>query len=225
MMEVKIVNRLLWVCSWVTAGGCFLLCPLLAADLQLGKIPSLPPSDTVSESIRETLQPEGFEVTAEGRVIGEFWLRRGLPLKESAYVPLGVSFGSLAEGILIGVARFPEGWADYKSKPVPAGIYTLRYGIQPADGNHMGVSLHRDFLLLIPASEDEGPEALYSPERLIALSQKVSGTSHPSVLSLFPVEGHPASPRLAKNDLDQRVIEVNVGSLSFALVVVGKGES
>ena len=222
MMEVKTPSRRLWWCLWAMASGHFLLCPLLGADLQLGKIDRAPP-DVISQDIREALSPEGFQVAVESRAVGEFWLRKEVPLKESAYSPLGVSFGRLAEGTLVGVARFPEGWKDYKGKPVPAGVYTLRYGVQPADGNHMGVSLYRDFLLLIPASQDEGLEPFYSHERLSTMSRKTSGTSHPSVLSLFPLENQPAFPRLAKNELDQWVVEAHVGSLNFALVVVGKG--
>ena len=223
MMEVKTLSRRLKVCLWAVTSGPCLLYSLLAADLELGKIASAPP-DVISTDIREVLNRSGFQVAVENRVVGEFWLRKEVPLKKSTYAPLGVSFGRLAEGTLVGVARFPEGWEDYKGKPVPAGVYTLRYGVQPADGNHMGVSLYRDFLLLIPASQDEGLEAMYSHERLSTLSRKTSGTSHPSVLSLFPLENQPASPRLTRNELDQWVVEAHAGSLNFALVVVGKGE-
>jgi hypothetical protein len=178
----------------------------------------------VSTGIREALDPAGFQVRVAGKVIGEFWLRKKIPLKEFSATVLGVSFGRLGESTLMAVVRFPNGWSDYKGKPVPSGVYTLRYGIQPADGNHMGASIYRDFLLLLPASTDEDLNAFYSHDRLTSLSTETSGSSHPAVLSLFPVFDELTTPRLAKNELDQWVIEVSVESLSFALVVVGEGD-
>jgi hypothetical protein len=206
----------------VAASGHGLVLCVLAADPQLEKLTS-PIPEAVSTNIREALNPEGFQVRVEGKVVGGFWLRREIPVKEFSTMALGVNFGTLREGTLVAVAHFPTGWSDYKGKPVHSGVYTLRYGIRPVDGNHMGVSLYRDFLLLILASTDREVDGWYSHDQLSTLSQETSGTSHPAVLSLFPVSDTSASPSLTRNELDQWVIEATVGPLGLGLVVVGKG--
>lgn len=200
-----------------------LVCSAFAGDPQLETAAALAP-EAVTSAVRDTLNPQGFRIVADGKVIAEFWLRKQVPVNESTGNALGVSFGKLVPSTLIGVASFPEGWSDYKGKPVAAGLYTLRYGVQPADGNHMGVSLYRDFLLLIPAAADTDPNTSYSYNDLLALSKKASSTPHPSVLSLFPVAKEITSPQLVKNDLDQWMVEAKAGSIALGLVIVGKGE-
>ena len=39
---------------------------------------------------------------------------------------------------------------------VPPGVYTLRLGYQPQDGDHMGTAPHSEFCLACPAAEDNG---------------------------------------------------------------------
>lgn len=195
----------------------------LAANPQLEKITS-PPPEAVSAGIRELLNSEGFRVLDGSNILGEFWLRKDVPLSESPSGELGVAFGKLQPGTLLGVAHFPNGWSDYKGKPVKGGVYTLRYGVQPADGNHLGASLYRDFLLLNLTSDDADAKVVYSMNELVTLSKKASGTAHPAVLSLFPVNKEVAAPQLTKNELDQWMVEAKAGSISFGLVVTGHGE-
>ena len=40
---------------------------------------------------------------------------------------------------------------------IKPGVYTLRYGVQPDNGDHLGVSPHRQFLLISPAADDRNP--------------------------------------------------------------------
>jgi hypothetical protein len=61
--------------------------------------------------------------------------------------------------------------------------------LQPQDGNHIGTSDTRDFILLLPATEDQEPEAM-SKEKMFSRSPQVAGGTHPTMLSLlFPSEG------------------------------------
>ncbi|MDA2926714.1 hypothetical protein MYX78_05695 [Acidobacteria bacterium AH-259-G07] len=196
-----------------------------AQNPQLERIDSSPPAD-VSETVRQSLNSSGLRVTANGSVLGEFWFSREIPLKEAeSEEALGVAFGKLRESALVGVVHFPERWSDYKNKPVPGGTYTLRYGIQPADGDHMGMSFYRDFLFLIPSSEDGNPETAYGSEQLVDLSTKASGTEHPAILSLFPLYEEVTEPRLLKNEMDQWTLAVPLGSLTLGLVILGHGET
>jgi hypothetical protein len=195
----------------------------VAADPQLEKITSSPPEEIASD-IRQALFQEGLRVVQSGEAIAEFWFRKEIPASESESAGLGVSFGRIAEGALLGVVRFPEQWYDYKNRRISSGSYTLRYAVQPADGNHMGVSVYRDFLLLIPASADSDCQALYSGEELVNLSKKASSTPHPAVLSLVPIYEEVTAPRMVKNDMDQWTIATPVGSFTLGLVFMGHGE-
>jgi hypothetical protein len=196
--------------------------PAGAADPVLEKL-AAPAPEELAESIRAGLAPEGFRVSVDGQSLMEFWGRKELPLKE-ADGGIGVSFGRIGVGTLVGAVRIGEGWSDYKKHPIQPGVYSLRYAIQPADGNHMGVSEHRDFLLLLPATEDKDLSTEFKQEDLLPLSFGATLTAHPGVLALFPVTKDPAGPELLKNDLGQWMVAVKVGSLALGLVIVGHGE-
>jgi hypothetical protein len=212
------------VASFVFALG--LATTLPAAEPQLAKTETAPP-DTVSAEIRGILGPGALRVTAEGKTLAEFWLRSEVPVKETPSEELGVTFGQLAQGTLLGVVRLEASWSDYKDSPIPAGVYTLRYAVEPADGNHMGVSLYRDFLLLIPASDDATVEVSWSPDELVGQSLASTGTPHPAVLALFPIWEEPSEPGLVRNEMEQWTLAVPVGSISptLGLVVEGHGET
>jgi hypothetical protein len=198
---------------------------LEAAEPQLTTIKSAPP-EGLSTEIRQSLGGSALRVAVDGEVVTELWLRREVPLQEAANTELGVSFGRLGSGTLIGVVRLDRPWSDYKNNPVAAGVYTLRYAVEPADGNHMGVSLYRDFLLLIPVSEDVSVEVAWSADELTGKSLASTGTPHPAVLALFPVWEEVTEPALIRNDLDQWTLAVPMGSISPTpgLVVQGHGE-
>jgi len=72
---------------------------------------------------------------------------------------------------------------------VKPGTYTLRYAVHPADGNHLGISPIRDFLVLVPVAMDQNPEAQPKFEELMKMSPKSTGTNHSGVISLVQTEG------------------------------------
>ena len=196
---------------------------LEAADLTVEQFEAVPPDGT-SERIIAALDKTGFRVLKGGEVMGEFWLRPELPLQEPASTELGVGFGQLQEGTLIGLVHYPLDWSDYKDNRVLAGVYTLRYGVQPADGNHMGVSLYRDFLLLTPITSDTDPDQTYSHDDLAKHSSLASEGQHPAALSLFPVYDEISEPKLMRNEMDQWMVVKKVGTLILGLVISGHGE-
>ena len=63
------------------------------------------------------------------------------------------------------------------------GAYTLRYALQPTDGNHEGTSPTRDFLVLVRA-EDDMSAAPMDVEALLELSATAAESSHPAMLCL-----------------------------------------
>ncbi len=81
---------------------------------------------------------------------------------------------------------------------IASGVYTLRYGLLPINGDHLGVSPNRDYALLLPAAKDTAIAAL-PRKKLEAGSAESAGTSHPAILMLTaapdapsPGKGEPA---------------------------------
>jgi hypothetical protein len=179
----------------------------------------------VPEPVRESLETQGYRVTLEDpKPACELWLRRSVPgqaTKDAA----GVVYPQLAESTLVGVVHFPQTAADFRGQQVPAGFYTLRYALIPDDGNHLGVSPNRDFLLLIPAQSDRDPNATFKFPELVTMSAKTVGAKHPSPLSMTPAE-KPTGGTVAKDDQDHwifsAVLKLASGEeLPFATIVKG----
>lgn len=90
-------------------------------------------------------------------------------------------------GELIGLLHFSRRGKDFRDQTISRGWYTLRYGLQPTDGNHVGTSPTRDFLLMVRAEDDPSPDA-WETEKLLEASATAAGTSHPGMLCLQRAE-------------------------------------
>lgn len=194
----------------------------LAAQTPLKPVAASPP-EMVGESVRAQLAG-AFDVSVDGSKLARFWFRKELPAGASGAAPLGINFNQLSSGELFGVVELVAEWTDYKDKPVPAGVYTLRYAIQPADGNHTGVSPYRDYLLLLPAKDDQDASMEFDADKLNHLSTEASGTNHPAVLALFPIWDEVEKTSMVENELGQPTLAVKLGGKTFGLVVQGHGE-
>lgn len=161
-----------------------------------------PPPAALAEGVRSTLAGDGYRVVdAKGKTYAEFWLRKAVPASEPPGEPKGtVQFPFLAEGELLGALHFPGEGHDYRDQTINKGVYTIRYGLQPENGDHLGVSTYRDYVLLLPASKDTTTASL-AKKPLEETSAESAGTSHPAVLLLLT---SPASisntPALNHND-------------------------
>jgi hypothetical protein len=151
------------------------------------------PPAAVAAALKGTLAAQGCRVLDDpGKPFAEFWLRTAVPASGPPAGPQGaVLFPILAEGELLGVLQFvQEGW-DFRDQPIAPGIYTMRYGLQPVNGDHLGVSPFRDFALLLPAAQDT-TVAPVTGDELNKQSAQAAGTNHPAVLMLLAAPG-PAS--------------------------------
>ncbi|MCA9056629.1 MAG: hypothetical protein KDA75_22530, partial [Planctomycetaceae bacterium] len=95
-----------------------------------------------------------------------------------------------APGELVGVLAVPKraDFLEFRGNELEQGTYTLRYGRQPMDGNHIGTSDLADFLVAIPAEKDEAAGVMEDQQEMVELSAAASGTTHPAILSLQPAE-------------------------------------
>ncbi len=154
-----------------------------------------PPPSALSAAVRGELAAGGYRVVdGAGKTYAEVWLRKAVPASEAPGGPKGaIQFPFLAEGVLIGALRFPAEGHDYRDQTIAKGVYTVRYGVQPVNGDHLGVSPYRDYALLLPAAKDATAADL-AKKPLEERSAESAGTSHPAILMLLkaPVSGPPA---------------------------------
>jgi hypothetical protein len=137
-------------------------------------------------------------------------VRTDVPIDMDAPEKLEVAFPQLAPGTLIGTLELVAPWTDARGTEIPAGKYTVRYALRPNDGNHMGVSDYRDFLVLIPASDDPGAAAKPEYEELMTLGKKTTAGRHPAVMGLAPAP--------------EAEMKVHVGELVLGVLLKHEGD-
>jgi hypothetical protein len=169
-------------------------------------------------------------VAKGGPVTLDFWWVDALPIKAGTAAP---SWDDVEEGALVGAVNVSASFRDMRAKVLKPGLYTLRYGLQPENGDHLGVSPFRTFLLLSPAASDQEAAAT-GHDGTIELSKESIGGSHPGVWSIDPPIAKEPPLQLHKTSLghDAVVMEIPVmrdgkpaGTLRFGLVLIGSIEA
>lgn len=150
------------------------------------------PTEDVDAAIHGKLSKTGLRVIkGESRTICELWLVDSPPVI-AGFEGTPVRLYPFEAGDLIGVVHLPRRGSDFRDQDLSSGVYTLRYGLQPIDGNHVGTSPTRDFLLLVSASEDSNPDRM-DEDRLVELSAAAAGSQHPAMWCLQKMDDD-ASP-------------------------------
>jgi len=178
---------------------------LAAQDYKVEVVTGAAPAE-LPAALRGALGDRGLRVSGPvGRPYVELWFRSPVPVAREASGALAIAYPRLLPGSLVGVARFAAPAKDYRNRQIAAGVYTLRYQLHPVDGNHMGVSSQRDFLLLSPAGDDASLEPRSFAD-LNERSRKASGSTHPSVWSLVKPDEPPGGglPALVHQEEEQR---------------------
>jgi hypothetical protein len=192
---------------------------------------SSPAPGGLAAPIAARLSKSGVRVTvAKGPVTLDFWFVEALALKEGSAAP---SWEDVDEGTLVGAVNVSGDFRDIRAKIVKPGVYTLRYGIQPDNGDHLGVSPFRAFLLLSPAAQDQDPKPT-GHDGTIELSKASIGGSHPGVWSIDPPVASAPALQPHKTSLDHQAIVMEVpitrngkpaGTLKFGVVLIGTIEA
>lgn len=185
-----------------------------------------PPPSELAAPVQAAISSNAIQVAGASGPYCEIWPAKSIPTAPTPDTSLGVNFGQIPQGTLMAVVKFDGPSADYRNQPIKPGVYTLRFALQPVNGNHQGVSPYRDFVLAVPAAADTSTAAL-TPDALYKLSEKASGTGHPSVWSLIPADEAPATlPAIAhqQEETDQWVVFFQAPlatPVKMGLVVVG----
>jgi hypothetical protein len=209
------------------------LAPAQDAKYSVKTATAEPPKD-LSDSIRKLLSPTAVQFRdAKGGLIAELWFRKEVPADATPeQVKNGLTYRELKETTVLGAARFEQAWTDYRKQKIKPGVYSLRLGFQPMDGDHMGTSPYPDFLLLVNAKNDKNADPV-EPKALQEMSIKTMGTSHPGVLVLFPNNKAGGAPQLVSQPNNHLVLNVTedvkvggakAGTLGIGLALVGHAE-
>ncbi len=192
------------------------------------------PPDEVAQPIRDALASKVFKLSSDDKPFFEFWFRKQLPLAKE---PEGgtLALDTVQEGTVLGVLKIDEDRRDFRDEELPRGIYVVRLGIQPENGNHQGVAPTRTFALMVPAKKDTKLEPMPHAD-LMKASATINAAKHPSNLNLQPVEDASGDfPRLdERNDGQHKVLLLKLPArvagtdkdttLTFALVYEGTGQ-
>ncbi|HEV3278242.1 MAG TPA: hypothetical protein VG860_15600 [Terriglobia bacterium] len=185
------------------------------ADFTLEASPPLS-SLNVPAALADRLQTTGSRLvrTAGGGnvpVCDIWWVKAAVAKKPGAKAS-GVLYGEIQTGALVGLLRFltsdAEDSRDQKLKP---GFYTMRYAQLPPDSSEAGSSQYLDFLLLSAMGADSEVTKTLSFEEASRLSSRATGTGHPALMSLVPVNpAYKRLPAVVADDVGNCAVQVNL---------------
>lgn len=203
---------------------------LRAAEPKLSaKVEKVAPPEALAEPIRKLLDEEAL-VTRDGDAeLMTVWFRTEIPAKATPeQVKNGLTYREIPEGVLVGAIRFPAKFTDYRKQEIAAGVYTLRFAVQPDIGDHTGTAPHPEFCLMCPAKEDTSTDPI-EKKKLIEVSSLVNEGRHPAVLLLWPNNGKDASVKVVSKGEGVYVATIKRAvatedaktTLGFAITVAG----
>ena len=202
-----------------------------AADHRAEPLAELAPADGYSPEILAELEQAGLKVIrGKSRTLSDIWLCKSWAAAAD-FAPSSTVIYPFEPGQLIGVVRYKTKGGDFRGQQIPPGLYVLRYSQQPVDGNHVGTSDTRDFLILTPANVDKAVVPI-EQKALFKLSAKVAGTTHPVMLSLKRTAIEPAEAGSLRHDKEadlwilqaagKTAAEETPGELRLDIVVAGE---
>ena len=155
---------------------------LLLASLAFGQTYKVetagaPAAGQLLQPLQNALEPQGVKVVNDqGATLLETWFAKTVATNSSASPSSDFLYPALTDGEFVGVLHFSTPGADFRGQAIKPGFYTLRYGLIPQDGNHMGVNPTRDVLVLCPAAVDTNLSANLKFDDLVKLSRQAAGT-------------------------------------------------
>ena len=187
-----------------------------------------PPKD-LSPDVAAALSDESVQLlNAKGEVLAQVWFCKTVHAKSAQFTGTP-TYQDLQETSLLGAVRYPAEIRDYRKQKIKAGLYTLRLGLQPMDGDHMGTAPDPYFALLVGAAKDKQTAPLKDGKQLFELSSKSIGKTHAGVFLLFPLDKAPAEPKLVNKGSGTWAVEWKetataggqTAALPIALTLVG----
>lgn len=182
--------------------------------------PAGAPPSTGAPAVAGLLQKDGIRVLDGKKVVMELWFRSTQPTGPKTTED-AISLTNIPQGSFVGVARFSEKGSDRRGQTIKPGVYMLRLGFFPPNGDHQGVAPQRDFLVLSRVEDDTDPNTAPAFEALMTAARKASGTPHPLVLSLWKAESA-GKTGIAQEGESDWVLQSKIGDTPVSVIVAGK---
>ena len=192
-----------------------------AQDYKVEAVSSAPPG--LPAAYASVIQTPGYRVIGPNGPWCEIWFRGSVPAGPKP-TDDAILF-PIPQGTLVGILRFASEGSDRRGQTIKAGLYTMRYSDFPVEGAHQGVAPQRDFLLLTPIATDTEPGAAPAFDKLVQMSTKASGTPHPAVFSIEKPGASNFPSITTEGDTPDQVLNVKIGDLQLAVIVVGKAQN
>ncbi len=168
------------------------------------------PPDSFSESVRAKLTNTVIQVIHGGKTVYEIWLCKQLPLKRTVDSPLR-ALDAVGQTSLLGAVSVLTDERDYRDDELYHGDYTIRFGLRPEDGNHLGTSEHLYFAVLVAAEKDRELGKITKAKQLSKASSKSSPNEHPVILSIYPVNAAEIlAPSLHEPAPDHKALRLSI---------------
>jgi len=200
-----------------------------AADFSL-KLADKEPPKQISEAIRKMLPAKAVQLLGGDAPVFEFWFCSEIPLKSKPSAA-DKALDALQDTTLLGAVAVGNGRRDYKDNQISPGVYTMRFGLQPQDGDHLGSAEYNYFAVLIPAASDTQPNGFATAKAMAKASGKDTASNHPVVLSLRPTSAAGDAPTLNEPAAEHKSVRLKLPakaadekvSIVFELVYQGHG--
>jgi len=200
-----------------------------SADVAVRVVNKAVPNEIAPE-LQALFQSQAVQVVQGDKTVFELWLAKELPL-QSKPTSTVKALDAVKPVSLLAAVAVPGARRDYRDDEVPAGTYTMRFALQPQDGNHSGSSEFGYFGVLVPAKLDTKADAIKDYKELMKASSKETSTDHPMVLSLRPVASTEGAPLTLNTPApEHKSVRVKVPAkgpdtkeIAFEIVFEGKG--
>lgn len=193
-----------------------------------------PPSE-ISAEIRAELGGKAVQITGPEGLRYEFWFAKSIAL--SAATEGGKALEKIPPITLLGAAQVSDVEnLDFREDEVLPGVYTMRYGLQPEDGNHLGTSEHPFFAILIPAERDQKLAGIEDHDDMVDRSMEDTAGVHPYILAMqpLPADAPDTVPAVSEGEYDWMYVVLELAGkvegsgedvpFKFALVFEGIGD-
>jgi len=196
------------------------------------KVTDKEPPKELAAAIREKMQSKVIQLLDGSNPVFEFWFVSELPL-QSKPESIAKGLDAIKQTTLLGAVSLPKSQRDYRDDEIAAGVYTMRFGLQPSDGNHLGTAEFPYFAVLIPAKLDSSPVAITDYKKMVKTSSKETSSDHPIILSLRPASSDQGElPKLNAPAPDHKSVRVKVpanansekNTIVFEVVYQGMGK-
>lgn len=188
----------------------------------------------IDDSIRKTLQGSALQISDGAKPMFEIWFCKEISLA-SKPESSAKAMDAIKQSTMLGVISVSADTRDYKDNDLLAGLYTMRFALQPQDGNHLGTAEFLYFAVLVPAKKDLKFDGITDYKGLVKASREGTATDHPIILSLRPPSSSDASlPKLFEPAPEHKSVGVKIpariagtsetSSVTFELVYQGKGK-